>query len=98
MKKKKKLKNVKQFKKKTKITIFVAEVLVALILLVIAAFMIIPNSKVKFLKAFMNCSAGRSLVSCIGKEDYVNNILNKDFDRDKVNMNDDPLLYLFFSP
>lgn len=88
MKKKKKLKNVKQFKKKTKITIFVAEVLVALILLAIAAFMIIPNSKVKFLKAFMNCNAGRSLVSCIGKEDYVNNILNKDFDRDKVNMNE----------
>lgn len=87
MKNKKKLKNIKQFKKKTKVTIFVAEVLVALILLIVAAFMIIPNSKVKFLKAFMNCSAGRALVSCVGQEDYVNNILNKDFDRDKVNIN-----------
>lgn len=88
MKKKRKLKNVKQFKKKTKITIFVVEVLLVAILLTVAAFMIIPNSKVKFLKAFMNCSLGRSIVSCVGQEDYVNNILNKDFDRDKVNIND----------
>ena len=86
--KKKKIKKVKQFKKKTKIAIFVTEVLVALILLAVAAFMIIPNSKVKFLKAFMNCGVGRSLVSCVGKEDYVNNILNSDFDRDDVNINE----------
>lgn len=87
MSNKKRKRSIKKLKKKTKISIVVAEIFVALILLIVAVFLIVPNSKVKFLKLLTNCSAGRAFISCLGEDDYVNNILNKDYDRDKVNIN-----------
>lgn len=86
-KSKKNRKSIKKFKKKTKIGILAAELLVALILLITAAFLIIPNAKVKFIKMFVGCQPGRTFISCLGKDDYVKNILNKDYDRDEVNIN-----------
>lgn len=86
--KKKKLKDVKKLKKKTKLGIIVAEILIALILLIVAAILIMPHSaKVKLLKEFTKCAPGRALITCIGKDDYVKNIMNKDYDRKKVKVN-----------
>lgn len=82
------MKSVKKFKKKTKIGIVVSEIVVALILLIVATFLIVPNAKIKLIKSFTKCAPGRAFISCIGKDDYVNNILNKDYDRDDVNINE----------
>ena len=63
----KKRKSIKKLKKKTKIGIIIAEVIVALVLLTAAVLMIIPNAKKKVIKAFVSCAPGRAFVSCIAR-------------------------------
>lgn len=86
--KKKKLKDVKKLKKKTKLWIIVTEIIVALILMGVTAYLILPRSaKMKMIQEFTKCAPGRALITCIGKDDYVNNVMNKNYNRKKVKVN-----------
>lgn len=78
-------KKKKKRKRRLKIGVLIAEIIIFLIALFIVILFFMPNSKAKIISAFTGCSAGRQLLSCVGEDDYNKNVLNSDFNRNKVN-------------
>lgn len=74
----------KRKKRRIKVGVLIAEIIIFLAALSIIILFFMPNSKAKVIGAFTKCSAGRQLISCIGEDDYNENVYNKDFDRDKI--------------
>lgn len=77
-------KKKKRRKKRIKIGVLIAEIIVFLIALFIVILFFMPNSKAKVISAFTQCSIGRQLLSCAGEDDYNENVLNAEFNREEV--------------
>lgn len=82
--KQKRLKKKKR-KKRMKMTLLIIEALVILLTVIGASIFFMPNSKAFLVKAFMKCPAGRGILKALYKDDYDKNVLDKDFDKDKIN-------------
>lgn len=87
MKKVKQNRKKKNEKKGLRITILVVEIIIVLVLAFIIAMLCIPNSKMKLIKAFTGCSAGRSLIGCFIGSDYEKYLQDSEFDEDKITSN-----------
>lgn len=74
-------------KKRIKKIVLAFEILVILVLISAAALFLIPGAKVKFLKAFLGCSPGRSLVGCVLGDDYEKYIQDTEFNENNIVQN-----------
>ena len=60
------------------------ELTVFLLLIVGVSIWLMPNSKAVFVRAFMKCPAGQSLLKTIYKDDYDANVLDKSTDKGQI--------------
>lgn len=74
-------------KKRIKKFILVIEIIIILALIVLGITFLVPNAKVKVIKALVSCSTGRSLVGSVIGDDYTDNIQDTDFNGDGISVN-----------
>lgn len=87
MKKVRKNKKGKNDKKGLRIAVLAVEIVVVLVLAFIIVMLCIPNSKMKLIKAFTGCAAGRSLIGCFIGSDYEKYLQDSDFNDEDITSN-----------
>lgn len=75
-------------RRRAKKIILLVEILIILAVVIVGVSMFMPNAKVKFAKAFVSCAPGRMIVSGILKDDYENNIQDKNFAENDIAQNE----------
>ena len=74
----------KRKKKRTKMVLLIIELLIVLIAVVGLALYLMPNSKSYVTKVFMKCPAGQKILRNIYKDDYEENVMDKNVNEEKI--------------
>ena len=78
----------KKRKRRKRIILLSLECIFFLFVIVGISIFLMPNSKSFIVKTFTKCPAGRGLLKSLYKEDYDSKVLDKNTDKDKINIVD----------